>query len=56
MARKAIAGYKKALRPHQQTLKDAANTNNQAKREGVQDTNQQDVLDRRAPRHAGGEA
>jgi hypothetical protein len=54
-ARKAITGYKRALRPHQQTLKDAANTNNRAKREGVQDVNQQDVLDRRAKRHADSE-
>lgn len=50
MARKAVAGYKKALRPHQQTLKDAARSNDQAKRTGVQDTNQQDTLDRQAKR------
>lgn len=50
MARKAIAGYKKALGPHQQTLKDAARTNAQAKRTGDQDTRQQDTLDKRAQR------
>lgn len=50
MARKAVAGYKKALRPHQQTLRDAARSNEQAKRTGVQDTSQQDTLDRQAKR------
>lgn len=52
MARKAIAGYRKALRPHQQTLKDASRANDKADREGKQDVNQQDVLDRRAQREA----
>ena len=52
MARRAIAGYKKALAPHQQTLKQAAGTNAKAKATGVQDVKQQDVLDRRAERHA----
>lgn len=51
MARRAIAGYKKALAPHQQTLKDAARSNDQAKRAGVQDTAQQDRLDATAKRH-----
>lgn len=50
MARKAISGYKKALGPHQQKLKDAARADQQAKREGERDTRQQDVLDRRAKR------
>jgi len=51
MARKAISGYKRALAPHKQKLKDATRENDQAKRTGVQDTNQQDTLDRRAARH-----
>lgn len=50
MARRAVAGYQKALKPHQQTLKDAARSNDQAQRTGDQDTNQQDVLDKRAAR------
>jgi hypothetical protein len=49
-ARRAIAGYKKALAPHQQTLKNAAGANAKAKRTGDQDTRQQDTLDRRAKR------
>lgn len=50
MARKAVADYTKALKPHQQTLKDAARSNDQAKRAGTQDTAQQDRLDRSAKR------
>jgi hypothetical protein len=50
MARKAVAGYKKALAPHQQKLKDATRADTQAKREGERDTRQQDALDRRAAR------
>jgi hypothetical protein len=50
MARKAVADYRKALGPHQQTLKQAAGANAKAKRTGVQDTKQQAVLDRRAQR------
>jgi len=48
MARKAAADYAKALKPHQQTLKDAANTDNRAKRTAEQDTRQQDALDKTA--------
>jgi uncharacterized protein with gpF-like domain len=48
MARKAVADYKKALAPHQQTLKQAANANAKAKSTGAQDAKQQDALDRRA--------
>lgn len=51
MARRAIAGYKKALAPHQQTLKQAAGVNAKAKRTADQDTRQQDTLDRQAKRH-----
>jgi len=50
MARRAVTDYVKALRGHQQTLKDAARSNDRAKRTGIQDTRQQDVLDRRAQR------
>lgn len=49
-AKRAIAGYKKALRPHQQTLKDAARENATTKRTADQDARQQDSLDRRAAR------
>jgi hypothetical protein len=48
MARRAIAGYRKALAPHQQTLKQAASTNAKAKATGAQDAKQQDTLDKRA--------
>jgi hypothetical protein len=48
MARRAMAGYKKALAPHQQTLKQAAGANAKATATGVQDTKQQDTLDKRA--------
>jgi F like protein len=51
MARKAAAGYTKALRGHQQTLKQAAGVNAKAKAVGDQDTRQQDTLDKRAQRH-----
>jgi hypothetical protein len=47
-ARRAIAGYKKALAPHQQTLKDAARANDTAKRTGVRDAAEQDRLDKKA--------
>lgn len=50
-ARRAIAGYKKALGPHQQTLKDASRANQQAKQAGDRDTREQDALDARAKRH-----
>jgi hypothetical protein len=50
MARRAVAGYRKALAPHQQKLKDATRADQQAKREGERDTRQQDTLDRRAAR------
>ncbi len=50
MARKAVADYSKALRPHQQTLKQAAGANAKAAKTGVQDTKQQDRLDARAAR------
>lgn len=51
MARRAVAGYSKALRGHQQTLKQAAGVNARNKRTGEQDTRQQDTLDRAAQRH-----
>lgn len=51
MARRAIAGYKKALGPHQQTLKQAAGANAKAKATGQQDTRQQETLDKSAKRH-----
>jgi hypothetical protein len=52
MARKAVAGYRRALVPHQQTLRQAAGTNAHNKTVGNQDTHQQDVLDRAAQRKA----
>jgi uncharacterized protein with gpF-like domain len=51
MARRAIAGYKKALRPHQQTLKQAAGDNNRTKSQAVRDTREQDAIDKREQRH-----
>jgi F like protein len=48
MARKAAADYAKALRPHEQTLRDAARANARAKSTANQDTRQQDALDKRA--------
>lgn len=45
-ARKAAADYRKALGPHQQTLRQAAGANAKAVRTGAQDARQQDVLDR----------
>jgi hypothetical protein len=48
MARKAVADYAKALRPHEQTLRDAARANARAKGQADQDTRQQDTLDKRA--------
>lgn len=50
MARKAISGYKKALAPQQQKLKDAARADKQAQREGERATREQDTLDKRAAR------
>lgn len=50
MARKAAADYAKALRPHQQTLRDAARKDAQAKRTAQQDARQQDSLDKNAQR------
>jgi hypothetical protein len=50
MARRAVADYSKALRGHQQTLKQAAGVNAQAKKAGAQDVRQQDVIDRAAAR------
>lgn len=49
-ARRAAAGYSKALGQHQQTLKQAAGANAKAKSTGDQDTRQQDQLDARAKR------
>jgi len=46
-AKKAVAAYVKALRPHEQTLKEAARDNDKAKRTGEQDTRQQDAIDKR---------
>ena len=51
MARRAVAGYQKALGKHQQTLQDAARTNARAKAQGSRDTREQDTLDKRAQRH-----
>lgn len=51
MARRAVAGYRKALIPHQQTLKQAAGTNAKNKSIGDQDARQQDTLDKAAQRH-----
>jgi hypothetical protein len=50
MARRAVSGYQRALKPHQQTLKDAARTNKQAQRQGQRDTREQDSMDKRAQR------
>jgi hypothetical protein len=47
-ARRAAAGYAKALSGHQQTLKQAAGANAKAARTGVQDARQQDSIDRKA--------
>jgi hypothetical protein len=47
MARKAVADYQKALKPHVQTLKDAANADDKAKRIAEQDARQQDSIDKR---------
>jgi hypothetical protein len=47
MARRAVADYQKALKPHVQTLKDAANTDDKAKRTAEQDARQQDSIDKR---------
>lgn len=51
MARRAVAGYQKALGKHQQTLKQAAGENAKAQRQGQRDTREQDTLDRAAQRH-----
>lgn len=50
MARKAAADYQQALKPHVQTLKDAANADDKAKRTAEQDARQQDSLDKRDQR------
>jgi len=46
MARRAIAGYRRALIPHQQKLRDAARKDVQATRTGIRDAQQQDAMDR----------
>lgn len=51
MARKAVSDYRRALRPHQQTLKQAAAEGDRAKSQGARDTREQDTLDRQAQRH-----
>lgn len=50
MAKRAIADYSKALRPHQQTLRQAAGVNAKAKAAGAQDVRQQDRIDKAAQR------
>ena len=52
LARKAIAGYQRALAPHKRTLKEAASANERAERTADQDTRQQDAMDRRDARKA----
>lgn len=52
MARRAVADYSKALRGHQQTLKQAAQANARAKATGTRDTREQNRLDRAAARAA----
>lgn len=47
MARRAVQSYRKALAPHQQTLKEAAAKNDKAKRTAIQDAKQQDAIDKR---------
>lgn len=47
-ARKAVADYTKALKPHQQTLAQAAKANAGNARAAKQDATQQDTLDKRA--------
>jgi hypothetical protein len=47
MARKAVADYQKALKPHVQTLQEAARADEKAKRVGEQDARQQDAMDKR---------
>ncbi len=49
-ARQAVAGYSKALRAHQQTLRQAAQVNARAKAVGARDTAEQDRLDKQAQR------
>lgn len=50
MARKAVADYRRALGPHQQTLKQAAGANAKSKAQGARDVREQDSIDRRAQR------
>jgi uncharacterized protein with gpF-like domain len=50
MAKRAIADYSKALRGHQQTLKQAAQANAQAKKAGARDAAEQKRLDKQAQR------
>jgi hypothetical protein len=52
MARKAIQGYKKALGPHQQKLKEAAGENAKTKTATDRDTREQDDIDTRATKKA----
>jgi hypothetical protein len=56
MAKHAVAGYKRALRPHQQTLKQAATANAKAKAAGAADTAQQNRLDAQAKARAARQA
>lgn len=50
-ARRAIVDYAKALRGHQQTLRQAARANTASQRVGKRDTTEQDMLDRRQQQH-----
>lgn len=52
MARRAVADYKKALRPHQQTLKQAATENQRAQNQAKTDAAQQDRMDATAKARA----
>jgi hypothetical protein len=51
-ARRAISGYKKALAPHQATLKQAAGENAKADKQGQRDAREQDSLEQRAAKKA----
>jgi len=51
MARRAVADYSKALRGHQQTLRQAGAANAKAAKTGAQDTAQQNRLDKAAQLH-----
>lgn len=52
MARRAIADYQKALKPQQQTLKQAAGANAKAQGQAARDAAEQDRLDAQAKRAA----